>query len=95
MKLNYKRVIFVSLAFFLIQMFWQCYDSIIPKILTDKFGMEQWLSGAVMALDNVLALVLLPVFGALSDKCRSKRGRRTPFIAVGAAFACAFFFFAR
>ena len=62
MKLNYRRVLFVSLAFFLIQMFWQCYDSIIPKILTDKFGMVQWLSGAVMALDNVLALFLLPPF---------------------------------
>ena len=83
MKLNYKRTIFVGFAFFLICAFWQAYDTIIPKILTDKFGMPQSWSGVIMAIDNVLALFLLPVFGVLSDKCTSKWGRRTPFIAVG------------
>ena len=60
MKLNYKRTIFVGFAFFLICTFWQAYDTIIPKILTDKFGMSQAASGVVMALDNVLAIFLLP-----------------------------------
>ena len=45
MKLNYKRTIFVGFAFFLICTFWQAYDTIIPKILTDKFGMSQAASG--------------------------------------------------
>ena len=62
MKLNYKRTIFVGFAFFLICTFWQAYDTIIPKILTDKFGMSQAASGGVMALDNVLAIFLLPLF---------------------------------
>ena len=87
MKLNYKRTIFVGFAFFLISAFWQAYDTIIPKILTDKFGLAQTWSGAIMALDNIFALVLLPVFGALSDKVNSRRGRRTPFIVVGAIVA--------
>jgi MFS family permease len=87
MKLNYKRVIFVGFAFFLITAFWQAYDTIVPKILTDKFGLPQAWSGAIMALDNIFALVLLPVFGALSDKLNSKHGRRTPFIVVGAVLA--------
>lgn len=78
MKLNYKRTIFVGFAFFLICTFWQAYDTIIPKILTDKFGMAQAASGIVMALDNILALFLLPLFGSISDRCTSKRGRRTP-----------------
>ena len=68
MKLNYKRVIFVGFAFFLISAFWQAYDTIVPKILTDKFGLPQAWSGAIMALDNIFALVLLPIFGAISDK---------------------------
>ena len=72
MKLNYKRTIFVGFAFFLISAFWQAYDTIIPKILTDKFGLAQTWSGAIMALDNIFALVLLPVFGALSDKVSLK-----------------------
>ena len=87
MKLNYKRVIFVGFAFFLISTFWQAYDTIIPKILTDKFGMNQANSGIVMALDNILALFMLPLFGAISDKCMSKRGKRTPFIIIGTVIA--------
>ena len=87
MKLNYKRTILVGFAFFLICTFWQAYDTIIPKILTDKFGMSQSLSGAVMALDNVLAVILLPIFGAISDRHNGKLGRRTPFVLVGTVLA--------
>ena len=83
MKLNTKRTILVGFAFFLILAFWQAYDSIIPLILTNKFGMSQFWSGAIMALDNILALFLLPLFGTLSDKTKSKSGRRTPFIRTG------------
>ena len=87
MKLNYKRTILVGFAFFLISAFWTAYDSIIPLILTNKFGMSQTWSGVIMALDNILAVFLLPVFGALSDKARFKRGKRTPFITVGTILA--------
>ncbi len=83
MKLNAKRTVCVGFAFFLICTFWQAYDTIIPKILTDRFGMSQAVSGFIMALDNILALFMLPLFGVLSDKCRSKLGRRTPFILFG------------
>lgn len=90
MKLNYKKVFYVGLAFFLITIFWQTYDSIIAKILIDKFGLNHFWSGVVMALDNILALILLPLFGAISDRTNHKKGRRTPFVIVGtivAAFA--------
>ena len=87
MKLNYKRTILVGFAFFLICAFWQAYDATIPVILTNKFGMSQTASGFIMALDNILAVFMLPIFGALSDKCRSKKGRRTPFITIGTTIA--------
>jgi len=87
MKLKYWRTVCVGFAFFLICAFWQAYDNIIPKILTDKFGMAQGWSGVIMALDNVLALFMLPLFGAISDKCKSRFGRRTPFIVVGTVIA--------
>ena len=90
-KLNYKKTVFVGFAFFLIMVFWQTYDTLIPKILTDKFGLSQTVSGIVMALDNVLALFLLPFFGTLSDKCKSKMGRRTPFILIGTIIAAILF----
>ena len=91
MKLNYKKTIFVGFAFFLISLFWQAYDTIIPKILTDKFGMSQFWSGAIMAFDNILALFLLPLFGTLSDRHKGKRGRRTPFILIGTIIAAVAF----
>ena len=87
MKLNYKRTIFVGFAFFLISLFWQAYDATIALTLTNKFGMNQTWSGVVMALDNILALFLLPLFGTLSDKHNGKSGRRTPFIRFGTAVA--------
>ena len=87
MKLSYKRTILVGFAFFLICAFWQAYDNTIPLILTNKFGMSQAWSGVIMALDNILALFLLPLFGAISDRCTSRRGRRTPFIVVGTLIA--------
>ena len=68
MKLNYKRTLLVGMAFFLITAFWQAYDAIIPLILTNHFGLPQSVSGAIMSIDNVLAVFLLPIFGALSDK---------------------------
>jgi len=91
MKLNYKRTLLVGFAFFAIMAFWQAYDSIVPKILTDKFGLSQFWSGAIMALDNILAVVLLPLFGALSDKHNGRLGRRTPFILVGTIAASVIF----
>ena len=87
MKLNYKRTIFVGFAFFLICAFWQAYDAIVPLILTNYYGMQQDASGFVMSLDNILALFMLPLFGALSDKVATKWGKRTPFVFVGTVIA--------
>ena len=84
MKLNTKRTILVGFAFFLISAFWQAYDATIPVTLTNKFGMSQTWSGVIMALDNILAVFMLPIFGAISDRCiGNKFGKRTPFITIG------------
>ena len=87
MKLNYKRVLLVGMAFFLISAFWQAYDAIVPLILTNHFGLPQTVSGAVMSIDNVLAVFMLPIFGALSDKVNTRFGKRTPFIFIGSIVA--------
>ena len=87
MKLNYKRVLLVGMAFFLISAFWQAYDAIVPLILTNHFGLPQTASGAVMSIDNILAVFLLPIFGAVSDKVNTRFGKRTPFILFGSVAA--------
>lgn len=92
MKLNYKRTILVGFAFFLICAFWQAYDSIVPMMLVNKFGLSQSLSGIVMSIDNIIAVFLLPLFGALSDKTETKFGRRTPYVVIGTIVAVVAFF---
>ena len=89
-KLNYKRTFFIGLAFLSISSFWQMYDNIIPLILANTFGMKETVTGVVMAVDNVLAIVLLPVFGTLSDKVNTRWGKRTPFIVIGTTLAVIF-----
>ena len=93
MKLNYIRVICVGFAFFLITAFWQAYDKTIPLILAYRFNMNQTLSGLIMALDNILAVFLLPLFGAFSDKTKSRLGKRTVFILGGTIVATVAFIF--
>ena len=90
MKLNYKRTIFIGLAFLSISAFWQLYDNIIPLILTNSFELGDTLTGVIMAADNVIALFLLPLFGTLSDKVDTKIGKRMPFILIGTALASLF-----
>ena len=91
MKLNYKRTILVGFAFFLISAFWQAYDAIVPLILANHFGLPETASGVVMSIDNILAVFMLPLFGALSDKIMTKFGKRTPFIVLGTVVAVAAF----
>lgn len=90
MKLNYKRTVLIGLAFLSICAFWQMYDSIIPLILQNTFGIGETLTGAIMAADNVLAIFLLPLFGALSDKADTRFGKRMPFIVTGTVLAVIF-----
>lgn len=87
MKLNNKRTVLVGLAFLSICAFWQMYDSIVPLILTRTFHLNETLSGAIMAADNVLALFLLPIFGGISDRTDTRLGKRMPFILFGTGCA--------
>ena len=43
----------------------------------------QWIVGIIMACDNLAALILLPIFGNLSDKTDTPIGKRMPYILVG------------
>ena len=87
MKLNYRRTFFVGLAFLSIIAFWQLYDNIIPLILQNTFHLNETIIGAIMAMDNVLAVFLLPIIGTMSDKVDTKMGKRTPFIIGGTLVA--------
>jgi len=90
MKMNYPKTILVGLAFLTISAFWQLYDFIIPLILKNTFDVSDTVAGVIMSADNIFALFMLPLFGALSDKTHTRIGRRMPYVIFGTAAAVIF-----
>jgi maltose/moltooligosaccharide transporter len=88
-KLKYGRTFLIGLAFLTSSIAWSYYNFMMPILLEeflDDLGVEggkDTLIGLIMVLDNIVAIMLLPYFGALSDRTKSKYGKRTPFIMVG------------
>ncbi|MBO7600096.1 MAG: MFS transporter [Lachnospiraceae bacterium] len=56
-----------------------------------KILQVQWIVGIIMACDNLAALILLPIFGSLSDKTKSPIGKRMPYILTGTFVAAVAF----
>lgn len=83
LSLNYPKTIKVGLAFAIIMVFWSAYDFVIPLLLENAYGLSNSMRGLIMGLDNLLALFMLPLFGKISDKTKTKWGRRTPYIVLG------------
>jgi len=98
-KLNVKRTTYIGMAFFTIMMLWQVYNTYCPLFLNDFFVSKlggtasdhAYLVGIIMAMDNIFALFMLPLFGALSDKTKSKLGKRMPYIMIGVIMAVIIF----
>ena len=99
MKLNLKRTTIIGFAFFAILMLWQVYNTYCPLFLTDlliaNYGGApadySYIIGIIMAMDNILALFMLPLFGDLSDKTKSPLGKRMPYIILGTFLAVVLF----
>lgn len=89
MKLNTKRTVLIGFAFMSILAFWQFYDQVIPHLLENVFGLRTFTTNAIMSVDNVLAIFMLPLFGTLSDKTHTRLGKRTPYILFGTLAAVA------
>lgn len=87
MRLNYKNTLLTGLAFMSIIAFWQLYDNVIPVLLTNTFHLNETVTGIIMAADNILALFLLPFFGRISDRTKTKIGKRMPYILGGTIVA--------
>ncbi len=91
-KLRYGRTFLIGLAFMACSIFWEYYNFRMPVLLKEYFtdmGLEfsDTLIGVVMVLDNIVAIFLLPYFGALSDRTKSKYGKRSPYLMIGVSSA--------
>lgn len=93
MKLNLKNTVYASLAFGWITIFWFGYDTLIQTINISTFGLRAPISGLILAIDNIMGLFILPLFGWLSDRTKTKYGKRTPYIILGTIISMVGFFF--
>lgn len=89
MKLNWKNTFIIGLGFLGVSLIWPIYNSYMP-LLYDKYIPSKTLVGSIMTIDNWLALTLTPFIGFLSDRTRTKYGRRIPYLLVGAPLAAFF-----
>ncbi|MHA1340992.1 MAG: MFS transporter [Promethearchaeota archaeon] len=97
LKLNVKETLFIGLGFMSAMIAWSFYNFKIPIVLNGIDGVRQGLlpntpfmevvGGFIMTLDNIIAILLQPYFGELSDRLHSKYGRRTPFMIIGLPIA--------
>jgi len=91
MKLNYKKTFAIGLGFFTVSLVWAIYNVAVPLYL-DNLGLSGTSVGIVMTIDNVFALLFLPIFGALSDRTRTRYGKRMPYLLVGIPLSAIAFF---
>ena len=71
MKMNWKRAILISIPFFALTLFWQAYDYIVPLMLSRHYRLGTTVYSMLMSVDNIIALIFLPLFGILSDRISS------------------------
>lgn len=91
--LDYRRTFLVGFGFLATMAAWGTYNANVPLILERSFGLSSVVIGAIMTIDNVLALFLQPLFGSLSDRTVTRWGRRLPYILVCLPVCAALFLF--
>ncbi|MGB9695626.1 MAG: MFS transporter, partial [Caldisericaceae bacterium] len=90
-RVSFAKIFILGLGFFAISVLWSLYNTDVPIILQSRYHLSNYLTGWVMNLDNVLAIVLIPFIGALSDRTNTAIGKRMPFILTGLPLGALFF----
>ncbi|TXT60121.1 MAG: membrane protein of unknown function [Promethearchaeota archaeon] len=93
-SLNLKRTAVISLAFLTVLMAWSFFNFKVPLLLDAVIGnnpFKDLIKGSIMAMDNFIAILLQPLFGDLSDRTKSRFGRRMPYIIIGTLSSAVFF----
>jgi len=99
MKLDWKKTFMIGFGFLGISAVWQIYNAFVPIFLQTGhpgfassreilgFGLNATTTGAIMGIDNLAAIFILPMIGIWSDRIRTPIGRRYPFILTAAPLA--------
>ena len=99
-RLDYKKTFLLGFGFLGVSVLWLLYNSYVPIFLqagnpefetqgavTVGFGLSATLAGFIMTLDNIAAFFIQPLIGVLSDRTRTRIGRRMPYILLGTPLA--------
>ncbi|MEI6101408.1 MAG: MFS transporter, partial [Eubacteriales bacterium] len=92
MKLDYKKTMLIGFGFLATSIAWAVYNAYVPLILQNYIQVT-WVIGAIMVIDKVFGIIFQPIFGTISDKTRTRFGRRMPYILVGIPICAVAFFF--
>jgi maltose/moltooligosaccharide transporter len=99
MKLDWKKTFLIGFGFLGTMVIWQIYNAFVPIFLQTGnpgftssrdvlgFGLNATTTGAIMGVDNLAAIFILPLIGIWSDRIRTPIGRRYPFILTMAPLA--------
>lgn len=101
MKLDYKKAFTIGFGLFAAQLLWMIYNTYMPIFLqagnpafdaqaavsTRGFGLTATMTGLIMTLDNFAAFFIQPIMGPVSDRTRTRFGRRMPYILIFAPIA--------
>lgn len=79
MKGYYGITFLIGLGFFTMGLMDPLYDTYVP-IFLNRFVASKGLIGTIMTLDNIFAIFLIPIVATLSDRTRTRIGRRMPYI---------------
>jgi maltose/moltooligosaccharide transporter len=89
-RFPWGRTFLLGFGFFGISIIWPLFNSLIPPMLED-LGLSALVTGFILTWDNIINMFVQPWIGSLSDRTRSRFGRRKPFLMLGAPLAALFF----
>lgn len=89
-KISFKNLLLLGFGFFGISLVWPLYNAYVPIFLKD-FDLSSTVIGFIMTIDNLFAIIMLPLIGVMSDQTRTRLGRRMPYILIGAPLAAVTF----
>src|SRR5690625_6354835 len=91
-KFSYGKILAIGSGFLALTLVWTVYNTYMPLLLGD-FIESRAIRGGIMGLDNLMAVILIPVIGSWSDRLKSPFGGRHPFIVIGMPIYPIFFIF--
>jgi MFS family permease len=92
MKLKFLDYIKINFFGFAINILWNPMSTVILPIMVLQFADESRKStylGLITLAGIILAIIIQPISGALSDNCSLKWGKRRPYILIGSVFMVA------